>query len=170
MNVRILKDRIEDNLENIFIERMNFTPKNLYDAMFSSVLGGKMIRGIFLYLVGQSSAKELYEFDMASCAIEIIHAYSLVHDDLPSMDNDVMRRGKPSCHVKYGENVAILAGDALQSLAFEILSNNEKCEPIGKNEFNSSRALLQNKLVNELAKFIGMNEMCAGQCLDVSLT
>lgn len=96
--------------------------KPLYNAMHYAVLnGGKRLRPLFLYTLGNALGLCLQDLDHAACAIELIHAYSLIHDDLPSMDNDDWRRGKPSCHKQFGEAMALLAGDALQTLAFDVL-------------------------------------------------
>lgn len=96
--------------------------KPLYDAMQYAVLnGGKRLRPLFIYTLGTALGLCLEDLDHAACAIELIHSYSLIHDDLPSMDNDDWRRGKPSCHKQFGEAMALLAGDALQALAFDVL-------------------------------------------------
>jgi farnesyl diphosphate synthase len=99
-------------------------PQALHEAMRYAVLGGgKRVRALLAYAGGELARADPAHVDAAAAAVELIHGYSLVHDDLPSMDNDVLRRGKPTCHVAFGEAVALLAGDALQSLAFEILAN-----------------------------------------------
>src|SRR5207248_5910078 len=84
--------------------------------------GGKRVRALLAYAAGELSGADPAVVDRVAAAIELIHAYSLVHDDLPCMDDDVLRRGKPTCHVAFGEATALLAGDALQSLAFQILA------------------------------------------------
>src|SRR5690349_10786111 len=84
--------------------------------------GGKRLRPLLVYATGLAFGAPLERLDSAAAAVEIIHAYSLVHDDLPAMDDDALRRGRPTCHVAFGEAMAILAGDALQALAFEVLS------------------------------------------------
>ena len=91
--------------------------------------GGKRLRPVLVYATGQALGAQMDALDASAAAVEIIHAYSLVHDDLPAMDNDEMRRGRPTCHVAFGEAMAILAGDALQALAFEILAGDTKHEP-----------------------------------------
>ncbi len=94
----------------------------LHEAMRYSVLGGgKRLRPLLIYSLGEAFGLPLVKLDQAACAVELIHAYSLIHDDLPAMDNDDWRRGEPSCHKKFGEAIALLAGDALQALAFEVL-------------------------------------------------
>ena len=85
--------------------------------------GGKRIRPLLCYASAEAVGGTLDKADDCACAVELIHAYSLVHDDLPAMDNDELRRGQPTSHIKFDEATAILAGDALQSLAFELLAN-----------------------------------------------
>ncbi len=124
--------RIEDVLDRV-LPRVNETPmgapsgstertERLREAMRHSVLGGgKRVRPLLAYAAGEFAQADPEVVDAAATAVELIHAYSLVHDDLPSMDNDTLRRGKPTCHVAFGEATALLAGDALQSLAFGVL-------------------------------------------------
>ena len=124
----------------------------LHQAMRYSVLnGGKRLRPQLVYAAGEISQGKVVAIHNAACAVEYIHVYSLIHDDLPSMDNDDFRRGKPSCHKVYGDATAILAGDALQSLAFEILAQN-----------NNSQ------LIYILAQAIGCHGMAYGQSLDIN--
>ena len=99
-------------------------PERLHEAMRYAVLnGGKRIRPVLVYAAGRALGIAPEQLDGPACAVELIHAYSLVHDDLPSMDNDDLRRGKPTCHIAFDEATAVLAGDALQSLAFYILAH-----------------------------------------------
>lgn len=124
---------------------------DLHQAMYYSVTGGgKRIRALLAYAAGEAVAAPLEQLDYAAAAVELVHAYSLIHDDLPAMDNDDLRHGKPSCHKAYGESLAILAGDALQSLAFEILAKT-----------NNSL------MITILAKAIGSEGMVLGQSLDL---
>ena len=98
-------------------------PARLHEAMRYAVLGGgKRVRPLLVYAAGEAAGAARERLAAAACAVEFIHAYSLVHDDLPCMDNDVLRRGRPTVHVQYDEATAMLAGDALQSLAFEVLA------------------------------------------------
>jgi farnesyl diphosphate synthase len=98
-------------------------PQRLHEAMRYAVLGGgKRVRALLAYAAGELTGAEISIVDHAAAAVELVHAYSLIHDDLPCMDDDVLRRGKPTCHVAFGEAVALLAGDALQSFAFEALT------------------------------------------------
>ena len=110
----------------------HFMMQNLKDVSSNSLIhevcshgslnGGKRFRALLCYAIGEATQTNKLILDHIASSIEFIHAYSLIHDDLPAMDNDDLRRGKPTCHMKYDEAHAILAGDALQSLAFEILS------------------------------------------------
>lgn len=98
-------------------------PHALHEAMRYAVLGGgKRVRALLAYAAGELAGADPGVVDGAAAAVELIHAYSLIHDDLPCMDDDVLRRGQPACHVAYGESMALLAGDALQALAFEVLA------------------------------------------------
>jgi farnesyl diphosphate synthase len=107
------------------LPKANSLPADLPAAMRYSVLGGgKRVRPLLVYAAGEVFKAHDEALDAAACAVELIHAYSLVHDDMPCMDNDVLRRGLPTVHVKYGEATALLAGDALQALAFEVLCFN----------------------------------------------
>ena len=119
--------------------------------------GGKRFRALLVYAIGEINATNQNVLDFIAASIEIIHAYSLTHDDLPEMDNDSLRRGLPSCHIKHGASQAILAGDGLQSLAFEFL--------VSPN-FNIDDAKKIN-LISHLSKSIGINGMVLGQSLDM---
>lgn len=129
--------------------------KPLYEAMYYAVLnGGKRIRPLFIYTLGTTLGLSLQDLDHAACAIELIHAYSLIHDDLPCMDNDDWRRGKPSCHKQFGEAMALLAGDALQALAFDVLLK----APLSPDKIV--------KMLSVLIKAAGPWGMVAGQTMD----
>ena len=139
-------------------------PAALVDAMRYAVLdGGKRLRPLLVMAgceaVGGNAAAAL----RAACATELIHAYSLVHDDMPCMDNDVLRRGKPTVHVKYGQAQALLAGDALQALAFELLTPDE-LTPEGA----TIPAALQARLCRLLAQAAGSAGMAGGQAIDLA--
>ena len=125
-----------------------------------SLNGGKRFRAILSYAIGEITQTDKLIIDHIASSIEFIHAYSLIHDDLPAMDNDDLRRGKPTCHVKFDEAHAILAGDGLQSLAFKILS--------------SSTFLIDDqkkiKIIHSLSDAIGINGMVKGQSLDIENT
>ena len=99
-------------------------PSRLHSAMRYAVLGpGKRVRPVLVYATGQAFGTPLETLDPCAVAVELIHAYSLIHDDLPAMDNDDLRRGRPTCHREYDEATAILAGDALQALAFGVIAD-----------------------------------------------
>ena len=131
----------------------------LVDAMRYAVLdGGKRLRPLLALASCEAVGGNPQAALRAACATELIHAYSLVHDDLPCMDNDVLRRGKPTVHVKFGEAQALLAGDALQALAFEILTPDDASVP----------AALQARLCRLLAKAAGSAGMAGGQAIDLA--
>ncbi len=135
------------------------TGTTLEDAMhYASLNGGKRVRPVLVYATGKAFAADLDLLDIPACAIEYMHAYSLVHDDLPSMDDDDLRRGNPTCHIKYGEATAILAGDALQALAFTTLaiSLTDRLEP--------STIIA---MISELGRASGIEGMAAGQAIDL---
>ena len=125
-----------------------------------SLNGGKRFRALLCYAIGEISKTDKLILDYIASSIEFIHAYSLIHDDLPAMDNDDLRRGKPTCHIKFNEAQAILAGDALQSLAFNILS-------LPSFLIDDQKKL---KLINSLSNTIGVNGMVKGQSLDIENT
>jgi len=155
----LLKSRKE-----VINERLDFLlppedtePVSLHKAMrYSTLNGGKRIRGIlclsFHELFGRDRSDAALD---AACAIEILHAYTLIHDDLPALDDDDMRRGKPSCHIRFGEAVAILAGDALQALAFEIISGIKVDDS------------LKVKALGTLARTAGSLYLVGGQVADI---
>lgn len=132
----------------------------LVQAMrYGALLGGKRLRPVLVYQTGRLFGLTPANLDAPASAIECIHAYSLIHDDLPAMDNNIMRRSLPTCHVKFGETTAILAGDALQALAFSILADAEMPEV-------SLRERLQ--MISTLAATSGADGMCIGQALDLA--
>lgn len=134
----------------------------LYHAMAYSLLnGGKRLRAMLVYATGQALKAPAEELDIAACSVEMIHAFSLIHDDLPAMDNDDLRRGKPTCHIAFDEATAILAGDALQTLAFQVLSQNNT--PY----FN---AITRVKMIEALSIASGAAGMAGGQQIDVHAT
>jgi farnesyl diphosphate synthase len=140
-------------------------PAGLGEAMRYAVLdGGKRLRPLLVLASMQACAGDQLTAPMseagmrAACAVELIHAYSLVHDDMPCMDNDVLRRGKPTVHVKYGQACALLAGDALQSLAFELLTPQDSAIP----------AQVQARLCGLLAHGAGHAGMAGGQAIDLA--
>ncbi|TNF70021.1 MAG: polyprenyl synthetase family protein [Gammaproteobacteria bacterium] len=126
--------------------------------LYSALNGGKRIRAILVYFSGEIFNANIQALDYAASAIELIHAYSLVHDDLPAMDDDALRRGKPTCHLQFDEATAILAGDLMQSLTFSILTN-----PVIKNYDISSEQILF--AIRSLS--LAANDMVSGQVLDL---
>src|SRR5262249_29371362 len=102
----------------------HMAPARLHAAMrYATLEGGKRVRPLLVFAAGEVAAAPPERLEFAACAVELIHAYSLVHDDLPCMDDDVLRRGRNTCHVEYDEATALLVGDALQSLAFQLLAD-----------------------------------------------
>jgi farnesyl diphosphate synthase len=146
--------RVEGALEGA-LSAADESPQSLHAAMrYAALGGGKRVRALLAYASGELAGADAGLVDHAAVAVELIHAYSLVHDDLPCMDDDVLRRGKPTCHVAYGEAVALLAGDALQTLAFEVLAK----APL-------SQAQAQ---IAMLAEAAGSHGMAGGQALDLA--
>jgi farnesyl diphosphate synthase len=134
-------------------------PVQLGDAMRYAVLdGGKRLRPLLVFAASEAVGGHAEAALRAACSVELIHAYSLVHDDLPCMDNDVLRRGKPTVHVKFGEADALLAGDALQALAFELLTP----------DASGIRAEVQANLCRLLARAAGSQGMAGGQAIDLA--
>ena len=157
--IQVYQKSVETALD-FWLPKPDLDPKNLHEAMRYSVLAeGKRIRPILLYATGQAFDVELNNLNGPACAVEIIHAYSLIHDDLPSMDNDDLRRGRPTCHKAYGEATAILAGDALQTLAFQILASDPEIKT------NNSQRL---KMIETLTLASGSNGMAGGQAIDLA--
>ncbi len=131
--------------------------RELLDAMrYSQLAGGKRVRPVLVLKFCEAACGEMEPALDYACAVEMLHTYSLIHDDLPCMDNDELRRGKPTCHMKYGEWLALLAGDALQAAAFERLALSSRTTP----QANA-------KACEVLAVAAGRHNMCAGQYLDI---
>ena len=126
-------------------------------ANYALLNGGKRFRALLVYAIGEINATNQNVLDFVAASIEIIHAYSLTHDDLPDMDDDSLRRGLPSCHIKFGASQAILAGDGLQSLAFEFLVSPDFI-------IDDEKKI---NLISHLSKAIGINGMVFGQSLDM---
>jgi farnesyl diphosphate synthase len=162
-DTRLFDSKLTENAKKIFAH-LDFLLKSegknsrLLEAMRYSLLsGGKCLRSFFMIEAGRAfGVDEALLLTPASC-LEIIHSYSLIHDDLPAMDDDDLRRGKPSCHIQFDEATAILAGDALLTIAFEILSSND-------NGIEDSKKL---SMINVIAKSIGHLGMAGGQMLDM---
>ena len=138
-----------------------FSPTRLHDAMrYATLEGGKRVRPLLCFGAGELVGAAPERLEVAACAVELIHAYSLVHDDLPCMDDDVLRRGKPTVHVEYDEATALLVGDALQSLAFQLLAEHRL----------SDDPAMQLEMVRTLALAAGSRGMAGGQQIDLEAT
>lgn len=143
-----------------WLHRLPYQHLPLIEAMrYGLLLGGKRARPYLVYITGQMLGCQLADLDTPACAVECIHAYSLIHDDLPAMDDDDLRRGKPTCHIKFDEATAILTGDALQTLAFTILAEGQLSIHGETNRI---------KMVQALAEASGAQGMCLGQALDLA--
>ncbi|WP_339516561.1 (2E,6E)-farnesyl diphosphate synthase [Pseudomonas sp. RL_15y_Pfl2_60] len=152
------QQRVDAALERLFVAPQPELQR-LYQAMRYSVTnGGKRVRPLLAYAACEALGGNVEHADGAACAVELIHAYSLVHDDLPAMDDDDLRRGKPTTHKAFDEAAAILAGDGLQTLAFEVLSNAEL------NPHNAEQRLA---MIATLARASGPAGMVGGQAIDL---
>ena len=150
--------RVEKALEDR-LPGAQLLPQMLHEAMRYSVLnGGKRMRPMLTYSTGLALGVPVESLDGPACAVELIHVYSLIHDDLPAMDDDDLRRGKATCHVAFDEATAILAGDALQALAFEVLANDPTI---------TATAAGRLKMIVALAKASGSQGMVGGQAIDL---
>lgn len=157
--LQVYQESVDTALEH-WLPKASIQPETLHEAMRYSVLSdGKRVRPVLVYAAGEAFGVDLKELDGPACAVEIIHAYSLIHDDLPSMDDDDLRRGRPTCHKKYDEATAILAGDALQALSFHILAQDENIK------VNSEQRLT---MINTLAIASGSRGMAGGQAIDLA--
>ncbi len=133
-------------------------PARLHDAMrYATLGGGKRVRPLLAFAAGELSGATPEKLDIVASAVEMIHAYSLVHDDLPCMDDDVLRRGRPTCHVEFDEPTALLVGDSLQTLAFELLATQAIAEPVRQLE-----------MIALLAHASGSRGMAGGQAIDLA--
>lgn len=149
--------RVEHTL-NKALPPASTMPEQLHEAMrYSCLGGGKRLRPLLVYASGQMMGIEADKLDVPAAAVELIHAYSLVHDDLPAMDDDDLRRGQPTCHKAYGEATAILVGDALQTLAFDTLASATHIEPVQRVA-----------MIQMLSKSSGSLGMCGGQATDMA--
>ena len=156
--MRAVQARMEARLGRVLPDA-KLAPQRLHEAMRYAVLGGgKRVRPLLLFAAGEVSGATPERLEMAAAAVELIHTYSLVHDDLPCMDDDTLRRGKPTCHVEYDEATALLVGDSLQSLAFQSLSGSTLAD-------NPARQL---RMVEILAQASGSRGMAGGQAIDLA--
>ena len=134
-------------------------PESLHEAIrYSMFAGGKRIRPVLVYASGEAFDAAPAALDVCACAVEMIHTYSLIHDDLPAMDDDDLRRGRPTCHKAYNEATAILAGDSLQALAFQALSQDSAIRVSAQQRL---------RMINALARAIGAAGMTGGQAIDL---
>ena len=160
--IKSCRFRIDEQLKRVLPETSIVSPE-LVEAMSYSVFnGGKRVRPVLVYAANHALGGQPHQADPAASAVELIHAYSLVHDDLPAMDDDDLRRGKPTCHKAFNEATAILAGDALQTLAFEVLTDPNSFP----DTLLSDNTRLQ--LLYQLARASGHEGMCGGQSMDLS--
>jgi geranylgeranyl pyrophosphate synthase len=149
--LRSYRERIETVLDR-FLTEDDRPAGRLLDAMrYSALGGGKRLRPCLVYATGEALGAPLSALDTPAAAVELIHVYSLIHDDLPAMDDDDLRRGRPSCHRAFDEAIAILAGDALQALAFSVLARSESVA-----------------MIRLLADRIGTRGMAGGQAIDLA--
>jgi len=133
-------------------------PARLHEAMrYATLGGGKRVRPLLAFAAGELTGASAEQLDYAACAVELIHAYSLVHDDLPCMDDDVLRRGRPTCHVEFDEPTALLVGDSLQTLAFELLASQPDANPARQLE-----------MISLLTHASGSRGMAGGQAIDLA--
>ncbi len=150
---------VDQVLEQVIGNTSNIADE-LHQAMhYSTFNGGKRVRPQLVYLTGMALNIPVEHLDAPACAVELIHCYSLVHDDMPAMDDDDLRRGKPTCHKQFSEATALLTGDALQTLAFEVLS---------KNHYVTDGQIVS--MVRALARASGAAGMAGGQAIDLSVT
>ncbi len=160
ITLNLYLNSINARLKQIVSERP-LLRERLGEAMeYSLMAGGKRLRAVLMLEFYRMCGKNAYDIIDAACSIELIHAFSLIHDDLPCMDNDDFRRGKPSCHKKFDEATALLAGDALNTLAFEVITNAVMEQKIS--------AVTAVSLISVLSKAIGINGMIGGQIVDLA--
>ena len=152
-----IQARMEGVLSRV-LPQAQVVPARLHRAMrYATLEGGKRVRPLLAFAAGEVTRARSERLDIAAAAVELIHAYSLVHDDLPCMDDDVLRRGKPTVHVEYDEATALLVGDALQALAYQLLAENVLADD----------ARVQLEMVKLLASAAGSRGMAGGQQIDL---
>jgi farnesyl diphosphate synthase len=149
------QNRVETALANS-LPGADSIPARLHDAMrYATLGGGKRVRPLLAFAAGELTGAAADKLDVVACAVEMIHAYSLVHDDMPCMDDDVLRRGRPTCHVEYDEPTALLVGDSLQTMAFELLAS----QSLGERQL---------EMIALLAHASGSRGMAGGQAIDLA--
>ena len=155
---RLVAATMEQTLSSL-LPTSGSNPKRLHDAMrYATLGGGKRVRPMLTFAAGLVTDADIDRIKVASAAVEMIHAYSLIHDDLPCMDDDVLRRGRPTCHIEFDEATALLAGDALQALAFELVSTHKL----------SDSAAAQLKMIQIFTRACGSHGMAGGQAIDLA--
>lgn len=159
--LRLRRARVEAELALSLASCRDIPPKLAAAMRYAVLNGGKRLRPLLAYAAAEAAGGDYSSADVPACAVELVHAYSLIHDDLPAMDNDVLRRGQPTCHVAFDEATAILAGDALQALAFELLAVSPRL---------SCGHGLRLQMLSELARASGAGGMVGGQALDIAAT
>jgi farnesyl diphosphate synthase len=158
--VRAIQSRTESALAHC-LPTADLAPSRLHGAMrYVALGGGKRVRPMLAFAAGETVGDEPQRVEVAACAVELIHVFSLTHDDLPCMDDDDLRRGKPTCHIEYDEATAMLVGDALQSLAFDVLAQPGLLPD----------AAVQVEMLHLLALASGSRGMCGGQAVDLYST
>lgn len=155
--LKLIQQRVNDCMQRK-LESLPTEPSELKEAMaYALLLGGKRARPMLVYATGSAYGASMSDLDYVAAAVECIHAYSLIHDDMPEMDNDMLRRGQPTVHAKFGSATALLAGDTLQTLAYDFLTDS-KCRISGE---------VKARMCACLAKASGFEGMCGGQALDL---
>jgi farnesyl diphosphate synthase len=155
-----IRARVEDALART-LPGPQYAPARLHQAMrYAALDGGKRMRPLLTFAAGELVGADPARLDIAACAVELIHSYSLVHDDMPCIDNDVLRRGKRTVHVEYDEATALLVGDALQTLAFQLLAEHAPADD----------PAVQLAMVKTLASASGSRGMAGGQAIDLEAT
>lgn len=155
--ISLCQNQVNTALNNHLTATKSIDATLLKAMQYSVCNGGKRVRPILMYATATALGHSLAHYDDAACAMEFIHAYSLIHDDLPAMDDDDLRRGQPTCHIKFDEATAILAGDALQTLAFETIASSA--------EISATNKIL---MIQHLAAASGANGMVGGQAFDLA--
>ena len=155
-----IQARMEDTLARL-LPAAQLAPVTLHEAMrYATLVGGKRVRPLLVFAAGEITGAAVERLEVAASAVELIHAYSLAHDDLPCMDDDVLRRGKPTVHVEFDQATALLAGDALQALAFQLLAEHRLADDAAR----------QLEMVRALALAAGSRGMAGGQAVDLQST
>jgi farnesyl diphosphate synthase len=157
----LYQQRVEQVMAAALLAQPHTDAELLAAMQYSLLSGGKRIRPFLVYTVGKMLGATLHDLDSPAAAIECLHTYSLIHDDLPAMDDDDLRRGRPTCHKAFNEATAILAGDALQALSFELLSSHAYQQVDFPNRL---------QMIQQLARQAGYSGMCGGQAIDLAHT